>query len=139
MAQWRETYKPARFFMLDARAGIPLLLTALHMRPWTIGVTLGINVLFWFLERRGLTVPSAMRAFRAWIVGDLRPPLPNHKIRGTIDYERRLKSEGEYALFERMLEQQKAGLSPEVQAAIDRLTDERPAPPRRQKNQRQRA
>ena len=95
MAQWRETYKPARFFMLDARAGVPLLATLLHFRPWTLGISLAVVVVFWLLERRGLSVPSALRALRAWAIGDARPRLPAHKLRGRIDYERRFDENSE--------------------------------------------
>lgn len=89
MAHWRETYKPARFFILDARAGVPLLVTLLHVRPWTVGISAVVIVVFVILERRGLSVPAAFRAFRAWIIGDARPPQLAHKIRGGIDHSRR--------------------------------------------------
>jgi hypothetical protein len=89
MAHWRDTFKPARFFFLDARAGVPIVATLLHVRVWTVTLTLLIVIAFYILERRGLSVPSAFRAFRAWIIGDARPPLPAHKIRGPIDHARR--------------------------------------------------
>lgn len=89
MAHWRDTFKPARFFFLDARAGIPIVVTLLHVRVWTVVLTVVIVSIFVFLERRGLSVPSAFRAFRAWIIGDARPALAAHKIRGMIDHSRR--------------------------------------------------
>lgn len=89
MAHWRETYKPARFFILDSRAGLPILVTLLHVRVWTLVLTTIIVIMFILLERRGLSVPSAFRAFRAWIIGDARPPLGAHKIRAPIDHARR--------------------------------------------------
>lgn len=89
MAHWRETYKPARFFILDARAGVPILFTLLHVRIWTVVLTFLIVIMFVVLERRGLSVPSAIRAFRAWVIGDDRPPKGAHKIRSMIDHSRR--------------------------------------------------
>jgi hypothetical protein len=35
MAHWRDTYRPAQFFFMDARAGIPTLAMLLHVRYWT--------------------------------------------------------------------------------------------------------
>lgn len=89
MAHWRETFKPARFSILDARAGVPLLATLLHLRPWTIMLSGAIIIVFFLLERRGLSLPSAVRAFRAWAIGDARPPLSHQKVRGHIDFGRR--------------------------------------------------
>ena len=87
MAHWRDTYKPARFFTLDARAGVPLIGVCLHARVWTAVMAATILVTFYFLERRGLTVPSALRGFRAWIVGDHRPALSPRHHRRRIDYD----------------------------------------------------
>ena len=89
MTHWRETYKPARFTILDARAGVPLLVTLLHIRVWTLITATIIIIIFVFLERRGLSVPSAFRAFRAWAIGDDRPARSAHKTRGPVDYDRR--------------------------------------------------
>lgn len=89
MAHWRDTYKPARFFMLDARAGVPLIFCALHLQYWTIGIATIVVLLFWFLERRGLSFSSAFRMFRSEMAGVHRPAKTAHKIRGHVDYARR--------------------------------------------------
>ncbi len=70
---WRNTMKPVRFFKFDARAGATLMLVLVHFRTWTIVLALSVNILFWLLERKGLTLPSAIRAFRCWILGTDRP------------------------------------------------------------------
>lgn len=88
MSHWRDTYKPARFFFLDARAGIPVLATLLHVRPWTVGLTALVVIFFWAFERRGLSFFSALRALRSWAIGDRRPALGKYKERGMIDYGR---------------------------------------------------
>jgi intracellular multiplication protein IcmT len=87
--KWRNTYKPARFLFMDARAGIPLLPLALHFRWYTVAFAVVFIVFFWILERRGLTFGAAFRAIRAWLVGDIRPALGRHKQRGMIDHGRR--------------------------------------------------
>lgn len=89
MAHWRDTYKPARFFIMDARAGVIVVVTLLHVRIWTVALMAGTITLFWFLERRGFSLPGAFRAFRAWLIGDDRPARRIFKTRAPIDYERR--------------------------------------------------
>ncbi|AOG03007.1 putative acetyltransferase (plasmid) [Bosea sp. RAC05] len=89
MAHWRETSKPARFFKVDARAGIFVIFTLVHFRVWTVAMTLMIMVLFWFLEMRGMSLVAAFRALRAWIIGDHRPALGRFKVRAKIDFQRR--------------------------------------------------
>ena len=70
---WRNTMKTARFFRIDARAGFMWALVLVHFRKWTILMALTVTLIFVMLERRGLTFPSALRAFRRWIVGQYRP------------------------------------------------------------------
>lgn len=89
MAHWRDTYRPARFFFLDARAGIPLVLTLLHVRYWTVGVSCAVILLFYYLERIGIDAMGAARGVRAYLVGKLRPARRYQKTRGRIDYDRR--------------------------------------------------
>jgi intracellular multiplication protein IcmT len=89
MAHWRDTYRPARFFFMDARAGIPTLFMLLHVRYWTLAISVVVIVVFYWFERVGVDAAGAMRAFRAWVIGDLRPARIFHKIRSTLDYERR--------------------------------------------------
>lgn len=89
MAHWRDTYRPARFFFLDVRAGVLVLLTLVWIRPWTIALAAGAIGLAWYLERLGLNVPGALRAFRSYLAGPIRPALPHYKIREQIDFSRR--------------------------------------------------
>ena len=89
MAHWRETSKPARFWKVDARAGIFLIFTLIHFRVWTVVMTLSIMFLFWFLEVRGMSLVAAFRALRAWVIGDHRPALGRFKMRAKIDFQRR--------------------------------------------------
>ena len=86
---WYQTYKPARFFMMDSKAGVPLIGVLLHFKTYTVVPAFLWVVLFWYLDRRGMSITSAMRAARSWIIGDIRPARGVFKIRARIDYERR--------------------------------------------------
>jgi len=70
---WRDTMRPARFFMLDARASIGIFIFLVHFSLWTIVVAILFMALFWMLEQRGLSYNAAMRRFRSWLCGDVRP------------------------------------------------------------------
>lgn len=70
---WRNSMRPVRFFNLDARAALPFCLLLVYARPITLVVTILVTMIFWFLERRGLTFPASLRALRLWITGNNRP------------------------------------------------------------------
>lgn len=82
---WRNTMRPARFFGLDARAAIPFLLLLVYFRPVTIFLAVVSTILFVSLEKRGLTFPSALRAFRSWLNGQERPAWVSSRRRRFID------------------------------------------------------
>lgn len=70
---WRNTMRPVRFFNMDARAGIPYFMLLLYARPITLFFVIISTVIFKIMEKRGLTFPAALRAFRVWLFGDERP------------------------------------------------------------------
>ena len=70
---WRNTMKTVRFFQFDARAGFFIILVLVHARVWTFALMILVNVLFWILERKGLSFAAAVRAIRLWFVGPYRP------------------------------------------------------------------
>ncbi len=70
---WRNSMRPVRFFNMDARAAIPFCLLLVYFRPITLFLTFSSTIVFIALEKRGLTFPSALRAFRSWINGQSRP------------------------------------------------------------------
>ncbi|MCB9988531.1 MAG: type IV secretion protein IcmT [Rhodospirillales bacterium] len=72
---WRNSMRPARFFALDARAVIPWFVLLVYARPITLFVTFISTVVFYILERKGLTFPSAIRSLRVWLLGHKRPGL----------------------------------------------------------------
>jgi intracellular multiplication protein IcmT len=83
---WRNSQKPARFFFLDARCFLAILLFLVHARMWTLTVAIVLMLFFWFLERKGLTFESALRAFRCWMLGTKRPANRRSAKRRWIDY-----------------------------------------------------
>jgi len=70
---WRNTMRPVRFFNMDARAGVPYFILLVYARPITLIFVLITTVTFKLMEKRGLTFPAALRAFRLWLFGDIRP------------------------------------------------------------------
>lgn len=83
---WRNSMRPVRFFAMDARAAIPWCVLLVYARPWTILFALTTTIIFTSLEKRGLTFPSAMRAFRSWFIGQSRPAWIQLRHRKFVDY-----------------------------------------------------
>lgn len=83
---WRNTMRPVRFFNLDARAGLPFFILLVYARPVTLALTLLMTAMFWFLDRRGLTFPCALRALRVWLIGNGRPAWVIYRRRHMRDY-----------------------------------------------------
>jgi len=87
MASWRDTYKPARFFMLDARLAYVLLPALLHIRWWTLAALVIVaGVMFHVERRRGLHLEAAFRFLRRSLAGPLRPARNPVRRRGLADY-----------------------------------------------------
>ena len=78
--------QPVRFIMFDARAALPLPFLLIYFRLSTIVITIAFLVFFNILERKGLSFPAAMRAFRVMIVGNHRPGLISVLKNKFIDY-----------------------------------------------------
>ncbi len=83
---WRNTARPVRFFNVDARGAVFLLVFLMHMRLWTLILAVSAIAFFVILERFGLSLPLASRRFRVWIVGHRRPALLKTHRRDFIDY-----------------------------------------------------
>lgn len=84
---WRNTMRPVRFFQLDARAAIVFLaMLPFWARPFAWILMISSTALFLFLERRGLTFPSALRAFRTWLLGPKRPAWISMRRKRLVDY-----------------------------------------------------
>lgn len=83
---WRNTMRPVRFFNFDARAALPFCALLVYARPITLFITIVTTIIFWWLERRGLTFPSALRALRVWMIGQERPGWVVYRRRRMKDY-----------------------------------------------------
>lgn len=84
---WRNTMRPVRFFAMDARVAIiyfAMIGFWAHLWAWILMVV--NTMIFMYLEKKGLTFPSALRKFRTWIHGKLRPAWPRFKRRRLVDY-----------------------------------------------------
>ncbi len=75
-SHWRDTARPARFFLIDYRAALPLLLFLLHIRWWTFFLTVGVTLFLAVLERYGFTVSVFIRWFRSTLAGPRRYARP---------------------------------------------------------------
>lgn len=70
---WRNSMQVVRFFAFDSRSALPIPILLVYFRLPTFLLMVATLFFFRYLERKGLTVPAAMRNFRAWIVGVERP------------------------------------------------------------------
>lgn len=73
MINWRDTQRPVRFGPFDGRAAIGLIAFLLHMQLWTLIIALTVLMVLSFVERRGLSVPGALRWVRSGLAGKTRP------------------------------------------------------------------
>ncbi|MGB0720060.1 MAG: IcmT/TraK family protein [Bdellovibrionales bacterium] len=83
---WRNSMRVVRFFAFDSRAALPLPILLVHFRLSTIILMTVTLLVFRYLENKGLTVPAAMRNFRAWLVGKDRPGLLQVERKKFVDY-----------------------------------------------------
>lgn len=89
MIDWRHTYKTPRLYILDARVSFFLLLDILHLRLWTIALTvLACSFLYYFEKRWDLSLVSSLRMIRFWMAGRTRPAQTGKYRRDAIDYDR---------------------------------------------------
>jgi len=68
-AHWRDSARPAKFFIVDYRAAFPLLLFMLHIRWWSFILAVLAIAFFTLLERYGFTVIVFLRWFRSLLAG----------------------------------------------------------------------
>lgn len=71
-ANWRDTARPARFLMLDARVTPVIMLFLLHITWWTFFTMVAVLLFFTGIERYGFSVVTFFRFLRSWIAGKRR-------------------------------------------------------------------
>lgn len=82
---WRNTARPARFFMMDARACLVVLLFLIHVRLWTLLLMMGVFIVCTIIERYGMTLPVTLRRIRVFFIGYRRPALVKASSRDYVD------------------------------------------------------
>lgn len=83
---WRNTMRPVRFFNLDARAVLPFFALLVYARLITLFISIVVTIIFFIVERMGLTFPAALRKLRSVINGDKRPALFSRNHRSMKEY-----------------------------------------------------
>lgn len=68
----RETHKQPRFLIFDGRLVLVLFLTIMHLRVWTIVLSILTILVLWFFDRKGISADSILRFLRARLVGRRR-------------------------------------------------------------------
>jgi hypothetical protein len=87
---WRDTYRPSRFFIVDGRISLLVLPMIIHVKWWTVAPTVLVAVTLWYFEkRRDMDVAAAYRMVRTWLCGAHRPAKAPAKRRFRVDYDRR--------------------------------------------------
>ena len=69
MAHWRDSARNVKFWFVDFRATFPLLILLLHIRLWTLALSIVAIVFFTLLERFGFTLIVFLRWMRAYVAG----------------------------------------------------------------------
>lgn len=83
---WRNSMRPVRFFSFDVKAAIPFAFLLFYFRYSTVILAVTVLVIFWILEKKGLTFDAALRALRTTMFGIKRPGLIAFKYRRLRDY-----------------------------------------------------
>ena len=75
-AHWRDSARPARFFIIDAKAVFPIFLFLLHIKLWTFILALAITLFFSMLNRFGYTTEVFFRSARSFFAGNRKMAIP---------------------------------------------------------------
>ncbi|MBB4200232.1 hypothetical protein CCR94_02390 [Rhodoblastus sphagnicola] len=78
---WRDTGKPVKVWVLDARACLPVLVFVVYWSWTTFYIALIGVISFSVISWAGMTVPVTLRMIRRLIVGPFRPAIPAWKCR----------------------------------------------------------
>lgn len=78
--KWHNTGRSVRFFGVDGKALFLLVLMIYHVALWTfVTAVAGITVLV-LLERRGYSIPNALRRLRLFLVGNHRRAIVGRRL-----------------------------------------------------------
>jgi len=76
VAHWRDSARPAKFFIFDAKAAFPLLLFLLHIELWTFVVAISAMFFFTILNRFGYSTTVFLRCTRSFFAGKRKVAIP---------------------------------------------------------------
>lgn len=114
-AFWRETMKPARFLIFDARLVLFVGLFLLHMQVWTAVLMVSAALGFTVCEKMmGLDFNNLLRWIRSSLVGPHRPARGRSAPRQAVDFAFELRPAAR-----RRLAQRQARAAAKVNAAIN--------------------
>ncbi|MCL5260517.1 MAG: IcmT/TraK family protein [Gammaproteobacteria bacterium] len=75
-AHWRDSARPARFFIFDAQAVFPLFLFLIHIKLWTFILAIVATIFFTLLNRFGFSVMVFLRWARSFFAGPRKSAIP---------------------------------------------------------------
>jgi len=75
-AHWRDSARPAKFFIIDAKAVFPVFLFLLHIRWWTFIIAILATFFFTVLNRFGYSVEVFLRYARSFCAGRRKMAIP---------------------------------------------------------------
>lgn len=75
-AHWRDSARPAKFFIIDAKAAFPVFLFLLHIRLWTFIIAILATLFFTMLNRFGYSVEVFLRYGRTFLAGRRKMAIP---------------------------------------------------------------
>jgi intracellular multiplication protein IcmT len=75
-ASWRDSARPARFFIIDAKAAFPVLLFLLHISWWTFYIVIAATLFFTALNKFGYSVEVFLRIVRGFFAGSRKLAIP---------------------------------------------------------------
>ena len=75
-AHWRDSARPSKFFIFDAKAAFPLLLFLVHIALWTFVMAIFTMLFFTLLNRYGFSVDVFLRWLRSFLAGHRKIAIP---------------------------------------------------------------
>lgn len=75
-AHWRDSARPAKFFIIDAKAAFPVFLFLLHIRLWTFIIAILATLFFTMLNRFGYSIAVFLRYGRTFVGGRRKMAIP---------------------------------------------------------------
>ncbi len=75
-AHWRDSSRPAQFWIFDARATFPLVLFIFHIKMWTFVLAIIAMIFFALLNKYGFSIPVFWRWLRSTVAGKRREARP---------------------------------------------------------------